>query len=252
MLVTRLQSQIAHDLKWLPSWLSMVSNPSLHPLKVVEKTMLSMRVMMQFWPLPLRMIVANSKKWRLLPELIWMTMLWTVISLVELNTVRGMLRQLQVILRQQVLIQQPLRQPFIWRMIWPILLVTHGSVMLLLLTMRRIWTVQMVWVKFVWRRDVLQIVRQVYRQRRPFRWQAWLLWQRQIRVRLLRLCQPWTQKQLIVLSLIQSIMMAQWQLLIRMIRQIPWRCPCLIVTIASLFLIVRVNLWNSQHLQVRP
>ena len=161
MLVTRLQSQIAHDLKWLPSWLSMVSNPSLHPLKVVEKTMLSMRVMMQFWPLPLLMIVANSKKWRLLPELIWMTMLWTVISLVELNTVRGMWRQFQVILRQQVQIRQPLRQPFIWRMIWPILPVTHGSVMLLLLTMRRIWTVQMVWAKFGWRRDVLQIVHRV-------------------------------------------------------------------------------------------
>ena len=252
MLVTRLQSQIAHDLKWLPSWLSMVSNPSLHPLKVVEKTTLSMRVMMQFWPLLLLMIVADSKKWRLLPELIWMTMPWTVISLVELNTVREMWRQYQVILRQQVLILQPLRLPFIWGMIWPILPVTPGSVMWLLLTMRRIWTVQMVWVKFGWRKDVLQIVRQVLRQRLPFRWQAWLLWQRQIRVRLLRLCRPWTQKQLIVLSLIQSITMARWQLLIRMIRQIPWRCPCLIVTIASLFLIVRVNLWNSQHLQVRP
>ena len=144
MLVTRLPSQIAHDLKWLPSWLLMVSNPNLHPLKVVEKTTLFMRVMMQFWPLLLPMIVASSKKWRLLLELIWMTMPWTVISLVEPNTVREMWRQFQVILRQQVPILQPLRLPFIWRMISIILTGILGNAMSRLLTMRLIWIVQMV------------------------------------------------------------------------------------------------------------
>ena len=208
--------------------------------------------MMLFWLSQLQMTVASLKKWKLLQEPIWMTMPWTAISLVVPSTELVILHRLREISQLRLIILQPSQRPFIWRMTFIILSETHGNVMLLLLTMRQIWTVQMVWVRFVLLRVVCQIVHRVWRQRRPFRWQAWLLWQRQIRVRLLRLCRPWTQKQLIVLSLIQSIMMARWQLLIRMIRQIPWRYPCLIVTIASLFLIVRVNLWNSQHLQVRP
>ena len=136
-------------LKWRLSWLSMVWNLSLRLSKVVGKTIPSMLAMMLFWLSRLQMTVVSLKKWKSLQEPTWMTMPWTEISLVVASTELVILHRLREISQQRLIILQPSQRPFIWRMTFIILSETHGSVMLLLLTMRPIWIVQMAWVRFV-------------------------------------------------------------------------------------------------------
>ena len=152
----------------------MVWNLSLRLSKVVGKTIPSMLVMMLFWLSRLQMTVASLKKWKSLQEPIWMTMPWTAISLVVASTELVILHRLREISQLRLIILQPSQRPFIWRMIFIILSETHGNVMLLLLTMRQIWTVQMVWVRFVLLRVACQIVHQVWRRQALFRWPDWL------------------------------------------------------------------------------
>ena len=152
----------------------MVWNLSLRLSKVVGKTIPSMLVMMLFWLSQLQMTVASLKKWKLLQEPIWMTMPWTAISLVVASTELVILHRLREILQLRLIILQPSQRPFIWRMTFIILSETHGNVMLLLLTMRQIWTVQMVWVRFVLLRVACQIVHRVWHRQALFRWPAWL------------------------------------------------------------------------------
>ena len=152
----------------------MVWNLSLRLSKVVGKTIPSMLVMMLFWLSQLQMTVASLKKWKLLQEPIWMTMPWTAISLVVASTELVILHRLREISQQRLIILQPSQRPFIWRMTFIILSETRGSVMLLLSTMRQIWTVQMVWVRFVLLRVACQIVHRVWRRQALFRWPAWL------------------------------------------------------------------------------
>ena len=152
----------------------MVWNLSQHLSKVVGKTIPSMLVMMLLWLSRQQMTVASLKKWKSLQEPIWMTMPWTAISLVVASTELVILHQLREISQQRLIILQPSQRPFIWRMTFIILSETHGNVMLLLLTMRQIWTVQMVWVRFVLLRVACQIVHRVWRRQALFRWPAWL------------------------------------------------------------------------------
>ena len=152
----------------------MVWNLSQRLLKVVGKTIPSMLAMMLFWLSQLQMTVASLKKWKLLQEPIWMTMPWTAISLVVASTELVILHRLREISQLRLIILQPSQRPFIWRMTFIILSETHGNVMLLLLTMRQIWTVQMVWVRFVLLRVACQIVHRVWRRQALFRWPAWL------------------------------------------------------------------------------
>ena len=150
----------------------MVWNLSLRLSKVVGKTIPSMLAMMLFWLSRQRMTVASLKKWKSLQEPIWMTMPWTAISLVVASTELVILHRLREISLQRLIILQPSQLPFIWRMTFIILSETHGNVMLLLLTMRQIWTVQMVWVRFGLHKGVSLIVRQVWRQQALFRWRV--------------------------------------------------------------------------------
>ena len=150
----------------------MVWNLSQRLSKVVGKTIPSMLVMMLLWLSRQQMTVASLKKWKSLQEPIWMTMPWTAISLVVASTDLVILHRLRVILRLPVRTLQPSQRPFIWRMTFIILSETHGNVMLLLLTMRQIWTVQMVWVRFGLPKGVLLIVRQVWRRQALFRWRV--------------------------------------------------------------------------------
>ena len=152
----------------------MVWNLSQHLSRVVGKTIPSMLVMMLLWLSRQQMTVASLKKWKSLQEPIWMTMPWTAISLVVASTELVILHQLREISQQRLIILQPSQRPFIWRMTFIILSETHGNVMLLLLTMRQIWTVQMVWVRFVLLRVACQIVHRVWRRQALFRWPAWL------------------------------------------------------------------------------
>ena len=152
----------------------MVWNLSLRLSKVVGKTIPSMLAMMLFWLSRQRMTVASLKKWKSLQEPTWMTMPWTAISLVVASTELVILHRLREISQQRLIILQPSQRPFIWRMTFIILSETHGNVMLLLLTMRQIWTVQMVWVRFGLHKGVSLIVRQVWRRQALFRWPAWL------------------------------------------------------------------------------
>ena len=152
----------------------MVWNLSQRLSKAVGKTIPSMLVMMLFWLSQLQMTVASLKKWKLLQEPIWMTMPWTAISLVVASTELVILHRLREISQLRLIILQPSQRPFIWRMTFIILSETHGNVMLLLLTMRQIWTVQMVWVRFVLLRVACQIVHRVWRRQALFRWPAWL------------------------------------------------------------------------------
>ena len=152
----------------------MVWNLSQHLSKVVGKTILSMLAMMLFWLSRQRMTVASLKKWKSLQELTWMTMPWTAISLVVASTELVILHQLREISLQRLIILQPSQRPFIWRMTFIILSETHGNVMLLLSTMRQIWTVQMAWVRFVLPKVACQIVHRVWRRQALFRWPAWL------------------------------------------------------------------------------
>ena len=152
----------------------MVWNLSLRLSKVVGKTIPSMLAMMLFWLSRQRMTVASLKKWKSLQEPIWMTMPWTAISLVVASTELVILHRLREISQLRLIILQPSQRPFIWRMTFIILSETHGNVMLLLLTMRQIWTVQMVWVRFVLLRVACQIVHRVWRRQALFRWPAWL------------------------------------------------------------------------------
>ena len=161
-----------HVLKWRLSWPSMVWNRNQPLLKVVGRIILFTLVMMRLWPLQLLMTVASWKKWKSLHERIWTTMLWTGISLVAASMEQVILLLSRVILRLPVRTLQPSQRPFIWRMTFIILSETHGNVMLLLLTMRQIWTVQMVWVRFGLPRGVSLIVRQVWRQQALFRWRV--------------------------------------------------------------------------------
>ena len=153
----------------------MVWNLSQRLSKVVGKTIPSMLVMMLLWLSRQQMTVASLKKWKSLQEPIWMTMPWTAISLVVASTELVILHRLREILQQRLIILQPLLRPFIWRMTFIILSETHGNVMLLLLTMRQIWTVQMVWVRFVLLRVACQTVHRVWHRQALFRWPAWLL-----------------------------------------------------------------------------
>ena len=150
----------------------MVWNLSQRLSKAVGKTIPSMLVMMLLWLSRQQMTVASLKKWKSLQEPIWMTMPWTAISLVVASTELVILLLSRVILRLPVRTLQPSQRPFIWRMTFIILSETHGNVMLLLLTMRQIWTVQMVWVRFGLPRGVSLIVRQVWRQQALFRWRV--------------------------------------------------------------------------------
>ena len=150
----------------------MVWNLSLRLSKVVGKTIPSMLAMMLFWLSRQRMTVASLKKWKSLQEPIWMTMPWTAISLVVASTELVILLLSREISLQRLIILQPSQRPFIWRMTFIILSETHGNVMLLLLTMRQIWTVQMVWVRFGLPRGVSLIVHQVWRQQALFRWRV--------------------------------------------------------------------------------
>ena len=152
----------------------MVWNLSLRLSKVVGKTIPSMLVMMLLWLSRQQMTVASLKKWKSLQEPIWMIMPWMAISLVVASTEQVILHRLREILQQRLTILQPSQRPFIWRMTFIILSETHGNVMLLLLTMRQIWTVQMVWVRFVLLRVACQIVHRVWRRQALFRWPAWL------------------------------------------------------------------------------
>ena len=150
----------------------MVWNLSLRLSKVVGKTIPSMLAMMLFWLSRQRMTVASLKKWKSLQEPIWMTMPWTAISLVVASTELVILLLSREISLQRLIILQPSQRPFIWRMTFIILSETHGNVMLLLLTMRQIWTVQMVWVRFGLLRGVSLIVHQVWRRQALFRWRV--------------------------------------------------------------------------------
>ena len=152
----------------------MVWNLSQRLSKAVGKTIPSMLVMMLLWLSRQQMTVASLKKWKSLQEPIWMTMPWTAISLVVASMEQVILHRLREILQQRLIILQPLLRPFIWRMTFIILSETHGNVMLLLLTMRQIWTVQMAWVRFVLLRGACQIVHRVWRRQTLFRWPAWL------------------------------------------------------------------------------
>ena len=152
----------------------MVWNLSQRLSKAVGKTIPSMLVMMLLWLSRQQMTVASLKKWKSLQEPIWTTMPWTAISLAVASTEQVILHRLPEILQQRVTILQPSQRPFIWRMIFIIHTATHGNVMLLLLTMRQIWTVQMVWVRFVLLRVACQIVHRVWRRQALFRWPAWL------------------------------------------------------------------------------
>ena len=152
----------------------MVWNLSQRLSKVVGKTIPSMLVMMLLWLSRQQMTVASLKKWKSLQEPIWMTMPWTAISLVVASTELVILHRLWEISQQRLITLQPSQRPFIWRMTFIILSETHGNVMLLLLTMRQIWTVQMVWVRFVLLRVACQIVHRVWRRQALFRWPAWL------------------------------------------------------------------------------
>ena len=150
----------------------MVWNRNQPLLKVVGRIIPFMLVMMQLWLLQLLMTVASWKKWKSLLEQIWTTMPWTAISLVVASTELVILLLSREISLQRLIILQPSQRPFIWRMTFIILSETHGNVMLLLLTMRQIWTVQMVWVRFGLPRGVSLIVRQVWRQQALFRWRV--------------------------------------------------------------------------------
>ena len=150
----------------------MVWNRNQPLLKVVGRIILFTLVMMRLWRLQLLMTVASWKKWKSLQEPIWTTMPWTGISLVVASTELVILHRLRVILRLPVRTLQPSQRPFIWRMTFIILSEIHGNVMLLLLTMRQIWTVQMVWVRFGLPKGVLLIVRQVWRRQALFRWRV--------------------------------------------------------------------------------
>ena len=150
----------------------MVWNLSLRLSKVVGKTIPSMLVMMLFWLSRLQMTVASLKKWKSLQEPIWMTMPWTAISLVVASTELVILHRLREISQLRLIILQPSQRPFIWRMTFIILSETHGNAMSRLLTMRPIWTVQMVWVKFGLPKGVLLIVHQVWRRQALFRWRV--------------------------------------------------------------------------------
>ena len=161
-----------HVLKWRLSWPSMVWNRNQPLLKVVGRIILFTLVMMRLWPLQLLMTVASLKKWKSLHGRIWTTMLWTGISLVVASTELVILLRSWAILRLPVRTLQPSQRPFIWRRTFIILSETHGNVMLLLLTMRQIWTVQMVWVRFGLHKDVSLIVHQVLLQQALFRWRA--------------------------------------------------------------------------------
>ena len=166
------QWQMPHVLKWWLSWPSMVWNRNQPLLKVVGRIILFTLVMMQLWLLPLRMTVASLKKWKLWHGQIWTTMPWTGISLVAASMEQVILLLSQERSRLPVPTLQPSQRPFIWRMIWLTLLVTHGSGMLQQLIRRQTWTVQMVWVKFGLPKDVLLIVRQVLLQQALFRWRV--------------------------------------------------------------------------------
>ena len=161
-----------HVLKWRLSWLSMVWNRNQLLLKVVGRIISFTLVMMRLWLLRLLMTVASWKKWKLLHGQIWTTMPWTGISLVAASMEQVILLLLQEILQLPVRTLQPSQRPFIWRMIFTIPTVIHGNATSRLLIMRPIWTVQMVWVKFGLPKDVLLIVRQVWRQQSLFRWRA--------------------------------------------------------------------------------
>ena len=150
----------------------MVWNRNQPLLKVVGRIILFTLVMMQLWLLQLRMTVASWKKWKLLHGQIWTTMPWTGISLVAASMEQAILLLSRERSRLPVLTLQPLQRPFIWRMISIILTGILGNAMSRLLTMRLIWTVQMVWVKFGLPKDVLLIVRQVLLQQALFRWRA--------------------------------------------------------------------------------
>ena len=150
----------------------MVWNLSLRLSKVVGRIILFTLVMMRLWPLQLLMTVASWKKWKSLHERIWTTMPWTGISLVAASMEQVILLLSRAILRLPVRTLQPSQRPFIWRMTFIILSETHGNVMLRLLTMRQIWTVQMVWVRFGLPKGVLLIVRQVWRRQALFRWRV--------------------------------------------------------------------------------
>ena len=152
----------------------MVWNLSQRLSKAVGKTIPSMLVMMLLWLSRQQMTVASLKKWKSLQEPTWMTMPWTVISLVVASTELVILHRLREISQQRLIILQPSQRPFIWRMTFIILSETHGNVMLLLLTMHQIWTVQMAWVRFVLLRVACQIVHRVWRRQALFRWPAWL------------------------------------------------------------------------------
>ena len=161
-----------HVLKWRLSWPSMVWNRNQPLLKVVGRIIPFMLVMMQLWLLQLLMTVASWKKWKSLHEQIWTTMPWTGISLVAASMELVILHLSREILRQQLRTLQPSQRPFIWRMIFTIPSETHGNATSQLLTMRLIWTVQMVWVKFGLPKDVSLIVRQVLLQQALFRWRV--------------------------------------------------------------------------------
>ena len=150
----------------------MVWNRNQPLLKVVGRIILFTLVMMRLWPLQLLMTVASWKKWKLLQERIWTTMPWTGTSLVATSMGQVILLRSREILRLPVQTLQPSQRPFIWRMTFIILSETHGNVMLLLLTMRQIWTVQMVWVRFGLPKGVSLIVHQVWRQQTLFRWRV--------------------------------------------------------------------------------
>ena len=150
----------------------MVWNRNQPLLKVVGRIILFTLVMMRLWPLQLLMTVASWKKWKLLHGQIWTTMPWTGISLVAASMEQAILLLSRERSRLPVLTLQPLQRPFIWRMISIILTGILGNAMSRLLTMRLIWTVQMVWVKFGLPKDVLLIVRQVLLQQALFRWRA--------------------------------------------------------------------------------
>ena len=150
----------------------MVWNRNQPLLKVVGRIILFTLVMMRLWPLQLLMTVASWKKWKSLHERIWTTMLWTGISLVAASMEQVILLLSREILRLPVRTLQPSQRPFIWRMTFIILSETHGNATSRLLTMRPIWTVQMVWVKFELLRGVSLIVRQVWRRQALFRWRV--------------------------------------------------------------------------------
>ena len=150
----------------------MVWNRNQPLLKVVGRIILFTLVMMRLWLSRQRMTVASLKKWKSLHERIWMTMPWTAISLVVASMGQVILLLSRVILRLPVRTLQPSQRPFIWRMIFTIPTEIHGNATSRLLTMRPIWTVQMVWVKFELLRGVSLIVRQVWRRQALFRWRV--------------------------------------------------------------------------------